>query len=156
MNLNDLQTTWYTKGELKNIKREMSSDISKMIRGDKVTESNTQTARGLVYRTRQVSYRRKQKNSMARRAVLDEQQRQLLVGERDDELVANAYLRASTHCQAEAYSVGSEDEAAVKKELEEMRRTHKRRNTGDYKINVYGTKGLLMQLISLRSSRLSI
>jgi hypothetical protein len=55
--------------------------------------------------------------------------------------VANVYLRVSIHCQTEAYSVGFEDEAAIKNELEGMRRTHGRSNTGDCKIKWRGTRG---------------
>jgi hypothetical protein len=146
MSLNDLQTTWYTPGEFGNIKQDMISDIRKMNSGEDFPESNTQTARGLVYRTYQVNLRRKQNKIMARRAVLDEQQRQLLKGERDDELVASAYLRVSIHCRTDAYKVGSEDQEAIKKELEEMRRTYRIRNTGDCKHDFRGPNGLLMQI----------
>jgi hypothetical protein len=132
----DRQRTWYTKGEQNKIKEEIISVTTKMIRGDKVTESNTQTTRGLAWGNRQITLRRQRKKMMARKAVFDEQQRQLLKGERDDEPVANAYLRVSIHCRAEAYKVGFADQAAIKKELEEMRRTHRIRNTGDCKMNL--------------------
>jgi hypothetical protein len=144
VNLKDLQKTWYTKAEFDNIKQDMISDIRKMISGEEFAESTTQTARGLAYRNRQVALRQQNK-IMARETVLDEQMRQLLNGEQDNELVASAYLRVSIHCQAEAYKVGSEDEAAIKKELEEMRRTHRIRSIDVSKMNFRGPNGLLMQ-----------
>jgi hypothetical protein len=144
MNLNDLQKTWYTPREFNNIKHDMISDIRKMNSGEELAESNTQTARGLLCRTRQVARRRQQKKSMARKAVLDEQQRQLLKGEREDELVATLYVRVSIHCRAEAYKVGFADQVAIKEDLEEMRSTYRIRNTGDYKMDVRGPNGLLM------------
>jgi hypothetical protein len=52
---------------------------------------------------------------MARNVVLNEQYRQFLNGERDDELVTDASLRASSHCHCEAYWMGFKDEAETKK-----------------------------------------
>jgi hypothetical protein len=156
MNLNDLRKTWYTTGEFGNIKQDMISDIRKMLSGEEFAESNAQTARGLVYRTHQVNLRRKQNKSMARKAVLDEQQRQLLKGERDDEHVANAYLRVSIYCRDEAYKLGFADQESIKKELEEMRRTYRIRNTDDCKMNLRCPNGLLMQASQPSFQRITI
>jgi hypothetical protein len=148
MDLKHIQEIWYNTEEFGNIKHDIISDLKRMIRGqEEFAESNTQTARGLVYRTRQVTLHRKQNKTTARTAVLDEQQRHLLTGERDDELVANAYLRASIHCKGEAYSVGLADQAAIKKELDEMRRTHRTINTGGFQMNLQGPNDLLMEAL---------
>lgn len=145
MNLKYRRRAWYSKGEQKKIKQEMRSDIRIMNRGDEFTESNTQSARGLERQTRQAVLHRQNNKIMAREAVLNEQQRQLLEGERDDELVADAYHRASVHCRVEAYLMGLNDEAAIKEEVKNMSGDHTSRNTVDRKINSRGNNGLLMR-----------
>jgi hypothetical protein len=53
--------------------------------------------------------------NMARHIVLNEQYRQFLHGERDDELVADVSLRASSRCHCEAYWMGFKDEGCNSK-----------------------------------------
>jgi hypothetical protein len=115
MNQHDINETWYTEEESKNIHNEIYWAIRQIGKGDNVTESDTFTVRGIECRTQQDTLRRKHNRNMARNAVLNEQYRQYLNGEWDDGLVADASLRVSSHCHCEAYWMGFKDEAAIKK-----------------------------------------
>jgi hypothetical protein len=116
MNEEDKHNIWYTEGDFTNDFR-LYSVLHQRDRGDKRTESNTVTERGLEWRTHQGALRHEHNKLMARHAVLNEQHRQFLDGEQDDELVADAYLNVSSHCCHEAYWMGLKDEAAIRKKL---------------------------------------
>jgi hypothetical protein len=121
MNQEERRKTWYTEGDFANdFQDEICSILHQIDRGDKMTESNTLTVRGLEGRTHQGALRHEHNKLMARAAVLNEQNRQFLDGEQDEERVADAYLNVSIQCYHEAYWMGLKDEAAtIQKEPKE-------------------------------------
>jgi hypothetical protein len=130
MRQHDIHETWYTEEESNNIQNGIYWALRQIGSGDNVTESETFTARGIECRTHQGNLRRNHNRNMATTAVLNEQYRQFLKGERDDELVADASRRTSSHCHCEAYWMGFKDEAAIKK-LKKSSRTENRKYVED-------------------------
>jgi hypothetical protein len=124
MDESEVHETWYTKQDYDTIKNKMISLIKKMMKGDKIEESNKHTARGLEFRTRQGAMRRQNNKRAGITAVMSHQMQQTYAGIKDDKPISQAYIRATSHCLDEARELGVQDETAIKKDLERMRRKH--------------------------------
>jgi hypothetical protein len=117
----DIHNAWYTVCEFDRIKRDIIGMTKKLRRGMSVEENNHQTVRGLEYRTRAGSQRRKQSKLIAWDIVMGEQRRQLIEGEYDEERLAEAYHRVCSHCREAAVALGGSDEMEIERDLEKIR-----------------------------------
>jgi hypothetical protein len=106
----EVKATWYERSDYDNIKMAMIPIIRKMMKGVTIEETDSQTTRGLEYRTRQGALRRQHNKIEAISAVLDEQDHQIeSVGRLNDEILSNVYRQINTHCQEEAHQLALGD-----------------------------------------------
>jgi len=113
--LSDLEVkeTWYERADYERIKLSLIPIVRKMMKGERIEETNRVTIRGLEYRTREGAIRRQHNKAEAITAVMDEQDRQLdaLGGRVDDEQLRNIYVQVNAHCQREAHELALGDVA---------------------------------------------
>jgi hypothetical protein len=121
MGAKDILNAWYTVNEFDMIKRNIIGMTKKLRRGICVEENNHQSIRGLEYRTRAGSQRRKQSKLIAWDIVMGEQRRQLIEGENDEVRLAEAYHRACSHCREAAVRLGCSDEMEIERDLKKIR-----------------------------------
>jgi hypothetical protein len=106
----EIKATWYERGDYEKMKMAMIPLIRKLMKGDKIEETNKETARGLEFRTRQGAIRRQHNKVEAITAVLDEQDRQMEeIGHLDDELLSAVYCEINEHCRDEAHELALGD-----------------------------------------------
>ena len=92
-----------------------SATLRMMATGQVVNKHNeVHCCRGLEYRTREGSHRRQINKMNALCAVLDEQERQFVLGICDEVRLSLVYLRMSTHCAEIALAMGLNDSRDVK------------------------------------------
>jgi hypothetical protein len=137
MEKKDIRRTWYTRRELSEIRKSITFIVCTMARGVRVEENNHETVRGLEHRSRQGRLRRRHMNYEAIHAVLDEQRRQRLQGEKNDSLLADACCTISFKCQRKAYAMGQKDESQIKRRLEDVRRRFDNETSADSKSNTH-------------------
>mmetsp|Transcript_25514 Transcript_25514/g.59278 ORF Transcript_25514/g.59278 Transcript_25514/m.59278 type:complete len:185 (-) Transcript_25514:158-712(-) len=97
--------TWYQQRDFQMMRVELWKTLSKISAGTYEGDSNTETTRGLEYRTNAGSQRRQLNKANALRAVLDEQAHGV-----DCEALRDAYLRRNRHCAKEARELAICDE----------------------------------------------
>ena len=146
---------WYEKRDYDAIKNKLIPLIRQMMKGEEVEESNKSSVRGLEYRTRQGALRRQHNKLEGSSSVLAEQKRQLDENQVDDELLAEVYRSASSHCQDSAYALALKDEAFVQKDLDSMRKskhiiTPARTKSSGSKSKSRGINGLIKQVMRRR------
>lgn len=105
---------WYEKHEYDKIKNDIVPIVKRMMKGERIEETNELTIRGLEYRTRKGAIRRQHNKVESITAVLDEQDRQIEADINDPELLRQAYLEISVPCHREANDLGISDEIAAK------------------------------------------
>jgi hypothetical protein len=135
MQKEEIRRAWYTKWELSEIRENLIFIVCNMTRGVRVEENDHETLRGLEDRSRQGRLRRGHMNYEAIHAVLDEQRRQRLQGEKNDCLLADAYRSISFKCQRKAYAMGRKDESQIKRTLEDVRRIFDKKTSSDSNSN---------------------
>jgi hypothetical protein len=113
---------WYGPSDYKRIKTKIFLILRKIKKGKQIEENDKQSVRGLECRTVHGTNLRQQKKLKAITAVMDEQDRQFDDDEQNDNLLAEAYRNATSHCQDEAYALGLKDQAELQEELDTMRR----------------------------------
>jgi len=113
--LSDLEVkeTWYERADYERIKLSLIPIVRKMMKGERIEETNRVTIRGLEYRTREGAIRRQHNKAEAITAVMDEQDRQLdaLGGRVNDEQLRDIYVQVNAHCQREAHELALGDVA---------------------------------------------
>ena len=107
----EISDAWFSRREMMAIKRNMSTEIKFMTAGKPFPEEGT--TRGLEFRTREGSDRRKANKLNSIHAVLDEQDLQHMRGVYDPEGLRKAYLEHSRRCLAESHALAKADEAEV-------------------------------------------
>jgi len=107
----EVKETWYERSEYEQIKKSLIPLVRKMMKSEDIEETDSQTFRGLEYRTRAGAIRRQHNKTEAITAVLDEQDRQLDSGDgkTDDELLRQTYVQINAHCQQEAHQLALGD-----------------------------------------------
>ena len=151
----EIQAIWYDKRDYDAIKNKLIPIIRKMMKGEKSEESNRSTTRGLEYRTRQGALRRQQNKSEGLASVLNEQDRQRKNNTKDDELLAEIYRGATSHCQDTSYALALKDEAFITKDLQKLKKDGftiipARSKSGDSKTKKGGINGLFKQVMRHR------
>lgn len=102
--------SWYEKHEYDQLKQDMIPIVKRMMKGDKIEETDDMTIRGLEYRTRKGAIKRQHNKVEAITAVLDEQDRQMDKNTNDPELLRQAYLEISIPCHRDAHDLALADE----------------------------------------------
>jgi hypothetical protein len=102
--------TWYEKTDYDIMKQSFIPTIRKMMKGDKIEETNADTIRGLEFRTRPGAIRRQHNKLQAMHAVLEEQERQKINGHLNDDQLADVYRSCASHCAEAAYLLALQDE----------------------------------------------
>lgn len=106
----EVKETWYERNDYEKIKMTLIPVVRKMMKGERIEESNRLTVRGLEYRTRDGAIRRQHNKAEAITAVMDEQDRQLdLNGRCDAEILRQTYIQVNAHCQREAHELALGD-----------------------------------------------
>jgi hypothetical protein len=100
---------WYQKNEQALMRMERKCSIRLMIQGALLTDSDTQTSRGLEFRSREGAVKRQENRLNALAAVLDEQESQFDMGLQNDEAISLAYQRVSWKCKKEAFILAKLD-----------------------------------------------
>ena len=118
MSEQEIATIWYDRPDYEEMKQSFIPIIKKMMRGAKVEETDSETARGLEFRTREGAVRRQHNKIQSIHAVLDEQDRQLALGIHDVEKISEMYVEASQHCVGSARDLGEMDEEFVRCNME--------------------------------------
>ena len=106
----EVHAIWYEKVDYDKIKQDIIPIVKRVMKGEKIEETNELTIRGLEYRTRKGAIRRQHNKVEAITAVLDEQDRQIELDIFDAELISNVYLDCAAHCLVEAQQLASGDE----------------------------------------------
>lgn len=117
----EIAGAWFTRREMMAIKRSMSTEIKYMTEGRPFPEEGT--TRGLEFRTREGSDRRKANKLNSIHAVLDEQDLQQMRGVCEPESLRKAYLEHSRRCLAASQALAKADEI----EVQLMRKTEERK-----------------------------
>ena len=105
----EVATIWYDRPDYDAMKQSFIPIIKKLMRGAKVEESDSETARGLEFRTKEGALRRQHNKVQSIQCVLDEQDRQLALGIHDVDKIADIYVEASKHCLLAAQDLGEMD-----------------------------------------------
>jgi hypothetical protein len=112
MTQKEISNVWYSKREIMKIKLQLEYDINFISNGGKLDNF---TSRGIESRLSARKVRRPLNKLNAIMAVLDEQDRQILQGENDSNIIRHSYLRFSRHSQTEANRIAKADEREVQK-----------------------------------------
>lgn len=115
----EVWTIWYDRPDYDQMKQSFIPIIRKMMRGGRVEESDSETTRGLEYRTREGALKRQHNKIESIHAVLDEQERQVSLGVHDVDKIAEAYVEVFRHCVLSARDLGEMDEEFVKYSMQE-------------------------------------
>jgi hypothetical protein len=118
----EIVTIWYERSDYDLMKQSFIPTLKKMMRGSRIEESDTETIRGLEFRTREGAMRRQHNKITAIEAVLDEQEHQLSTGEHDSEKISEVYRNNSLHCAEAARDLGEQDEYFVQMNSPRRRR----------------------------------
>jgi hypothetical protein len=110
MTQSEISNTWYDQGEITKMKRRFDHDIQLIKKGRKLDDI---TIRGLEASLSAKRTRRAYNRLNAVISVLDEQERQILQGDRKPERIRNVYLRFSQFSQSEAHKIAKADEREV-------------------------------------------
>lgn len=114
----EIATIWYDRPDYDAMKQSFIPIIKKMMRGAKVEETESETIRGLEFRTRDGALKRQHNKIQSIHSVLDEQDRQLALGIHDVEKISEIYRETSQHCKCSARDLGEMDEEFIKSNME--------------------------------------
>lgn len=116
---------WYNKRDYDTMRKVIAPIVKKMSneKQPESLESSRLTTRGLEYRTPEGAQARQLNKKKSVVAVIEEQHLQTYHKKVDDEKLRRAYLQVAAQCQLDAQALGKKDEAAIKDELELMRRS---------------------------------
>ena len=118
MSEHEIATIWYDRPDYDAMKQSFIPIIKKMMRGAKIEETDSETIRGLEFRTRDGALKRQHNKVQSIHAVLDEQDRQLALGLHDVEKISEIYLETSQHCKCSARDLGELDEEFIRSNSE--------------------------------------
>ncbi|KAI2489886.1 hypothetical protein MHU86_24701 [Fragilaria crotonensis] len=111
MTSQEIAGAWFSRREMSEIKRSMAIEIKAMSSGLPFPGGTT---RGLEFRTREGSDRRKANKLNSIHAVLDEQDLQLMRGINEPEGLRRVYLQHSQSCLTESQLLAKADETEVR------------------------------------------
>lgn len=120
----EVKSVWYEKHDYDQIKADIIPIVKRIMKGDKIEETDQMTIRGLEYRTRKGAIKRQHNKVEAITAVLDEQDRQIELDILDPELISHAYLEISANCLKEAQQLAVGDIISAATYLSETNTTN--------------------------------
>jgi hypothetical protein len=109
----EVEATWFHTHDFEAIRTDIKLAVALIERGDLPQDTLQYTKRGLEYRTEVGAQLRADNKTVARDAVLDEQDDQWDAGIFDSETLSRIYISRSCHCQVEARQQGLQDESDV-------------------------------------------
>jgi hypothetical protein len=111
----EIESIWYDKAEYEAMKQTMIPLLRAMMRREKIdeTSSESETTRGLEYRTRHGALKRQRNKVESITIVLEEQEHQTMNGYINEEQIRHVYVDHSAHCLITARELGVEDELWV-------------------------------------------
>jgi hypothetical protein len=118
----EIVVIWYERSDYEEMKQSFVPILRKIMRGSRIEETDTETVRGLEFRTREGAMRRQHNKITAIEAVMDEQEHQRSVGENDCEKISEVYRKNSLHCAEAARDLGEQDEYFVQLQSPRRRR----------------------------------
>lgn len=110
----EIAIIWYDKPDYDEMKMSFIPIIKKMMRGAKIEETDSETTRGLEFRTKEGALRRQHNKVQSIHSVLDEQDRQIALGIHDVERISEIYCEATRHVKVSAQDLGETDAAFVR------------------------------------------
>ena len=108
----EIARAWYSHGEMKSIKRTMTSEVNSMTLGEPIMGAD-HTTRGLEFRTREGRERKKTNRFVSINAVLDEQDIQFMRCYNDPNGLRKVYSGHSRRCLSESQALGKADQIEV-------------------------------------------
>ena len=107
----EIQDTWYSRTEFKILKMDISQILKKIMSGQHPLEGPESEARGLGTMTPKGRRSQRANTQRARKAVLDEQDRQFLAYGRtsDVETLSALYRQCTQHCERKARYLATKD-----------------------------------------------
>jgi len=118
MSEEEILSIWYDHTDYDIMKQSIIPLLKKMMRGARIDETDSETVRGLEYRTREGALKRQHNKVNSINAVLDEQDRQLSLGIHDVQRICEIYVDSSRHCALSARDLGEMDEEFVRSYME--------------------------------------
>jgi len=109
----EFDATWHTRQDLKDQKAEFAVTVRMIVDGRYFGDDEFHCARGLEFRHREGAKERQSNKLKGLMSVLVEQERQQIVGEENDEKIAQVFINANFHCRHAAHQMGLHDEEAV-------------------------------------------
>ena len=110
----EIAIIWYDRPDYDEMKMSFIPIIKKMMRGAKIEETDSETTRGLEFRTKEGALRRQHNKVQSIHSVLDEQDRQLTLGIHDVEKISEIYVETTQHCKVSARDLGEADAEFVR------------------------------------------
>ena len=110
----ELDCAWYKKQDFQRIKAAIAFIVQKIGNGTWQGDTEHETARGLEYRHREGSMKRKSNKLNGLMAVLDEQERQWRRGIDDDGAISDAFIAVNMKCSFAARVLAANDEEEVR------------------------------------------
>lgn len=111
----EVADVWYEREDYEQMKKSLIPVVKRMMKGEKITETNHETARGLEFRTREGAMKRQRNKLDSIAAVLEEQHRQRIIGFSNDEVLREIYISRTAHCLKEARQLGINDEECLQR-----------------------------------------
>jgi hypothetical protein len=111
----ELKSSWYSRAELRTMKRHNKSSV--LLKNNRIVvvdDKDSDCLRGLESKTQRGTQQKRQNKLRVREAVFLEQKRQRGEGIWDMEGMADLCYDATEHCQATAHMLGLRDEYEVK------------------------------------------
>jgi hypothetical protein len=114
----EIRASWFEREEYRKITKECCKQIKKMESGE-VLKDKEYCSRGLESHTRLAAISKTRNRETAINAVLDEQEDQReMVGDVDEEDIAQRYQQTTSSCQLWASSVGLRDQRAAEEYMD--------------------------------------
>eukprot|EP00542_Grammatophora_oceanica_P016069 CAMPEP_0194042438 /NCGR_PEP_ID=MMETSP0009_2-20130614/14209_1 /TAXON_ID=210454 /ORGANISM="Grammatophora oceanica, Strain CCMP 410" /LENGTH=254 /DNA_ID=CAMNT_0038686281 /DNA_START=139 /DNA_END=903 /DNA_ORIENTATION=+ len=127
MDDDEVDSIWYAREDYKQMKMNYMVTVRIMMSGRGIPQGNSDhCSRGLEYRTRDGARRRQMNKLNAITAVLDEQERQRIIGIESAIALMNVYVRTNVHCREASHKMGVKDarDADYSEVLELMQDMH--------------------------------
>jgi hypothetical protein len=107
----EVKSSWYSNVEYKQIKEEISAIVAAVQSGTYKGDRDEDCLRGIEYRLKKHSLRRKKIKLYGVMVVLGEQEEQNMTGKSDANIIAQAYMSVTKQCAAIAHRTALIDES---------------------------------------------
>jgi hypothetical protein len=108
----EVAAAWFSRRDMMSIKRALATDVKFMVAGETIGPNTT--SRGLEFRSKEGSAKRRANKLNSIHAVLDEQDLQHMRGINEPEGLRKVYTSHSRRCLAESQELGRADEVEMR------------------------------------------